>query len=220
MQHMKITPTVGRVVWFYPATNQATSGFTPPTEGEPLAAIIARVVDADAGAVHLAVFDGAGVSRSEPYVKLVQEGEKVPADGRYAAWMPYQIGQAKKHANELTSTAEPKTGNVDASEAAIEREIRAKGLTAPRLAPADLDTNIVHTEFVKHVSLTGQVLRWAVLTTRNGFAVVGKPSVAVSPANDNAEIGEKVAVDNSRAELWPLMGYALKQALWEKDVSV
>lgn len=93
---MKITPTVGRVVWFYPAANLATSGFTPPSEGEPLAAIIARVVDADAGAVHLAVFDGAGVSRSEPYVKLVQEGEKVPADGRYAAWMPYQIGQAKK----------------------------------------------------------------------------------------------------------------------------
>lgn len=92
-----IKPTVGRVVWFYPATNQATSGFTPPNEGEPLAAIIARVVDADAGAVHLAVFDGAGVSRSEPYVKLIQEGEKVPADGRYAAWMPYQIGQAKKH---------------------------------------------------------------------------------------------------------------------------
>jgi hypothetical protein len=220
MQHMKITPTVGRVVWFYPANNQATSGFTPPNEGEPLAAIIARVVDADAGAVHLAVFDGAGVSRSEPYVKLVQEGEKVPADGRYATWMPYQIGQAKKHANEVERADEPKLASADASEATIEREIQAKGLTAPRLSPADLDANIVHTEIVKHVSLTGQVLRWAILTTRNGFAVVGKPSVAVSPANDNAEIGTKVAIDNSRTELWPLMGYALKQALWEKDVSV
>ena len=36
---------------------------------------------------------------------------------------------------------------------------------------------------------TGQVLRWAVLTTRNGFAVTGRPSVAVSPQNDRAEIG-------------------------------
>lgn len=94
-----------------------------------------------------------------------------------------------------------------------EAMIQAAGLTAPRLSPADLDANIMHTEFVKHVSLSGQVLRWAILTTQNGFAVVGKPSVAVSPENDNAEIGEKVAVENSRADLWPLMGYALKQQL-------
>ena len=97
---MKITPTVGRVVWFYPASNVATSGFTPPPEGHPLAAIIAGVVDAEAGAVHLTVFDGVGVPRSEPYVLLVQEGDTPPAQGRYATWMPYQIGQAKKHADE------------------------------------------------------------------------------------------------------------------------
>ena len=53
------------------------------------------------------------------------------------------------------------------------------------------------------------------LTTRNGFAVVGKPSCAVSSANDNVEIGEKVALANSKEELWPLMGYALKNKLAE-----
>ena len=95
----------------------------------------------------------------------------------------------------------------------IEQEIQSKGLTAPRITPADIVANIVDTEIVRHVSKTGQVLRWAVLTTRNGFAVVGKPSCAVSSANDNAEIGEKVAVENSREELWPLMGYALKERL-------
>jgi len=95
----------------------------------------------------------------------------------------------------------------------IEQEIQAKGLTAPRITPAHIDENIAHTEIVKHVSHTGQVLRWAVLTTQNGFAVVGKPSCAVSSANDNAEIGEKVAVENSREELWPLMGYELRSKL-------
>lgn len=100
-----------------------------------------------------------------------------------------------------------------ASEQAIEAEIQAKGLTAPRLKPSDLTDNIVHTEIVKHVSQSGQVLRWAVLTTRNGFAVTGRPSASVSSANDNAEIGEKVAIDNARAELWPLMGYALRDRL-------
>jgi hypothetical protein len=96
----KIIPTVGRVVWFYPAANQATSGFAPPAEGQPLAAIIARVVDADADVVHLAVFDGVGASCSEPYVQIIQEGETAPETGRYATWMPYQIGQAKKRAEE------------------------------------------------------------------------------------------------------------------------
>lgn len=95
----------------------------------------------------------------------------------------------------------------------IEQEIQAKGLTAPRITPADIEENIVDTEIVKHVSKTGQVLRWAVLTTRNGFAVVGKPSCAVSSANDNAEIGEKIAVENSREELWPLMGYELRSRI-------
>ncbi len=96
---------------------------------------------------------------------------------------------------------------------AIEAEIQAKGLTAPRVTSADLEANISHTEIVKHVSHTGQVLRWAVLTTKNGFAVVGKPSCSVSSENDNAEIGEKIAVSNSRDELWPLMGYELRSRL-------
>lgn len=95
----------------------------------------------------------------------------------------------------------------------IEQEIQAKGLTAPRVTPADIDANIVHTEIVKHISPSGQVLRWAVLTTRNGYAVTGRPSASASSANDNAEIGEKVAIENARQELWPLMGYALKEQL-------
>lgn len=95
----------------------------------------------------------------------------------------------------------------------IEQEIQTKGLTAPRVTPSDLQANIVHTEIVKHVSPSGQVLRWAVLTTRNGFAVTGRPSASVSSANDNAEIGERVAIENATQELWPLMGYALRDEL-------
>lgn len=102
---------------------------------------------------------------------------------------------------------------IDHGPDSLEREIQAKGLTAPRVTPADLQANIVHTEIVKHVSPSGQVLRWAVLTTRNGFAVTGRPSASVSSANDNAEIGERVAVENAKQELWPLMGYALRDQL-------
>ena len=99
------------------------------------------------------------------------------------------------------------------SDKELEKEIQAKGLTAPRITPADLDANIADVEIVKHVTKAGKVLRWAVLTTRNGFAVAGKPSASVSVENDNAEIGEKVAIANSRDELWPLMGYELQSKL-------
>lgn len=97
---------------------------------------------------------------------------------------------------------------------AIENEVQAKGLTAPRVTLADLQENVVDVEILKHVTKSGQVLRWAILTTRCGFAVVGNPSCAVSAENDDEELGTKVAIDNSRGALWPLMGYALRDRLY------
>ncbi len=95
----------------------------------------------------------------------------------------------------------------------LEQEICSKNLTAPRVTLKDLEENIVDIEIVKHVSKGGQVLRWAVITPKNGYAVVGDASCSVSSANDNQEIGEKIAIDNSKKELWPLMGYELKSKL-------
>ncbi|MGK1419453.1 Gp49 family protein [Klebsiella pneumoniae] len=95
----------------------------------------------------------------------------------------------------------------------IEQLIQTKDLTAPRITLGDFKENIVNTEIVKHVSVSGQVLRWAVLTTKNGFAVTGKPSCSASSKNDDAEIGEQIAIENAENELWPLMGYAMKQRL-------
>ena len=95
----------------------------------------------------------------------------------------------------------------------IEQEIQAKGLTAPRVTTQDLDANIRYIDIVKYVSPSGQTLRWAVIETASGFLVPGKPSASVSPENDDEELGVKIAVDNARNELWPLMGYALKEQL-------
>ena len=87
------------------------------------------------------------------------------------------------------------------SDESTEQAIIAAGAsTAPRVTPDDIDGNIVATEIVKHVSVSGQVLRWAVLTTRSGYSVSGDPSCAVSNENDSHA-------------LWPLMGYAMKERL-------
>lgn len=95
----------------------------------------------------------------------------------------------------------------------IENEIRAKGLTAPRVTPADIERAIEHTNIVEFKAPSGQILRWAVLTSRNGYAVTGRPSVSVSPENDNADVGARIAIDNAKNELWRLLGYELKSKL-------
>ncbi len=105
----------------------------------------------------------------------------------------------------------------DISDAGIERMIQAKNLNAPRIKPADIDAAIADVEIVKHVTPSGKVLRWAVLTATNGYAVVGRPSVAVSAENDDAEVGVAVAIANSKNELWPLLGFELSSKLAEQS---
>jgi hypothetical protein len=101
------------------------------------------------------------------------------------------------------------------SDELIENEIQAKGLNAPRVTLEDLKKNIVDVEFLKHVTRTGNILRWAIITTANGFNATGRPSAAVSVENDNQELGEKIALDNAKVELWSLMAYELKSRLME-----
>lgn len=88
-----ITPTVGRVVWYYPPEAVGIDEFDHPMRGEPLAAVIAKVLAADL--VNLSVIDASGVSRGRCRVKLVQDGEDVAVDSEHCTWMPFQKGQAK-----------------------------------------------------------------------------------------------------------------------------
>jgi len=104
------------------------------------------------------------------------------------------------------------------NDAELEQKIIEKGLTAPRVTLDALNDKIVDVEIVKHITKGGGILRWAVLTMRNGFAVTGKPSAAVSAENDNAEIGEEIAIENAKNEVWALEGYLLKDKLFCEEV--
>ena len=90
-----IHPTVGRIVWFYPMAPGEFPGSGGP---QPLAAIVVSVLSDRL--VNLAAFDAAGTLRTRHDVLLVQEGEATPTDHAFCTWMPYQIGQAKKHTDE------------------------------------------------------------------------------------------------------------------------
>jgi hypothetical protein len=90
----KITPTVGRVVWFYPTKDEQTVDLSPPADGEPLAAIVVAVKSPDY--VNLTVFDAMGFPHARLNVLLVQDGQEAPDGGFYSTWTPYQVEQAKK----------------------------------------------------------------------------------------------------------------------------
>lgn len=114
------------------------------------------------------------------------------------------------------------------SDQAIEKEIQDKGLTAPRVTPADIEANIASEHYFtaaqgaitaetlavgddhSHVALS--LLTFCVLVLRNGFTVTGE-SACASPENFDAELGRKIARRNAEAKIWPLMGYALKDKL-------
>lgn len=96
----------------------------------------------------------------------------------------------------------------------IETEIQAKGLTAPRVTPQDVEDNIASECYITAESL--KLLTFCVLTLRNGFTVTGE-SACASPENFDPELGRKIARQNAVNKIWPLMGYALKQRLHESS---
>ena len=103
---------------------------------------------------------------------------------------------------------------------AIEQEIQAKGLTAPRITPDDIEANIIGEYFFTAADATKEspqfdalsLLTFCVLVLKNGFTVTGE-SACASPENFDAELGKKIARQNAVNKVWPLMGYALKERL-------
>lgn len=115
----------------------------------------------------------------------------------------------------------------DTSDAGIERLIQAKGKTAPRVTPEDVQANIAEEHYftaAEGVSGAGYVihnanvrgpmslLTFCVLVLRNGFTVTGE-SACASPENFDAEIGRRIARENAVQKIWPLMGYELRSKL-------
>lgn len=117
------------------------------------------------------------------------------------------------------------------SEAAVEAEIQAKGLTAPRITPEHLDAQIVRADYfvpgdvialqahvygheLSSVPASLACLTICVLTLANGFTVTGE-SACASPENFDAELGRKIAYRNARDKIWALEGYQLRTRLAE-----
>jgi hypothetical protein len=57
-----------------------------------------------------------------------------------------------------------------------------------------------------------KVFSICLLVMKNGFTVIGK-SAPASPENFNADLGRKLAYEDAIRQLWPLMGFALRDRL-------
>ena len=125
----------------------------------------------------------------------------------------------------------------------IEAEIQSKGLNAPRITLADIESNIKEEYFFTAgdgyagaFAVSGELsnapenedgiplisvpesldlLTFCVLVLRNGFTVAGE-SACASPENFDEEIGRKIARHNAVQKIWPLRGYSLKDKLMIK----
>ena len=104
----------------------------------------------------------------------------------------------------------------------VENEIQAKGLTAPRITPADIEANIAAEHYFtagaaavalgQPTSGSLHLLTFCVLVLKNGFTATGE-SACASPENFDAELGQKIARKNAVDKVWPLMGYELRSRL-------
>lgn len=85
---MHITPTIGRIVYFYDDAQQKQS------TAQPFAAQICYVHSA--GMVNLSVTDYNGNIFPRTSVPLIQPDETPPTHGYFCEWMNYQVQQAKR----------------------------------------------------------------------------------------------------------------------------
>ena len=131
----------------------------------------------------------------------------------------------------------------DTSDAGVERLIQAKGKTAARVTPADIEANIASeryftaaegadgaliaqlrafdpTKAVSHAPLSEDPAAPSPLGLLTFCVLVLKngftvtgESACASPENFDTEIGRQIARANAVQKIWPLMGYELRTKL-------
>lgn len=97
-------------------------------------------------------------------------------------------------------------------ENAQEQDIKKTNPSAHRVTPQHLDEVIFAEQFYV---FPGTTLTVCALTLKNGFVVTGT-SAAADPDNFNEKIGQDIARERARQEIWVLEGYLVRQKLYEE----
>lgn len=132
------------------------------------------------------------------------------------------------YADGTTATGVAPLPALSPSQQDLETEIQTKADKAPRVTPQALQDEIASVHFFTaaegcsgrsngYILPDGFVpslnlLTICVIVLKNGFTVIGH-SACASPENFNAEIGERIARENAERQVWPLLGFRLKDSL-------
>jgi len=139
---------------------------------------------------------------------------KIPALKQHPCIVPFEQLPREQQAKDFIFRAvvHALRGEIMSTDQQIEQEIQVKGLTAPRVTPADIEANIAEEYYVTAASaLKGtpgesspplKLLTFCILVLKNGFTVTG----------------ESAARQNAVQKMWPLMGYHLRQMLHEQEL--
>ena len=99
----------------------------------------------------------------------------------------------------------------------IEQAIQAKGLTAPRVTPADIKALMDRIVYTFDVRPNGSTTTLAHAFLDGDFYLATGVSSCVSVENFDAELGKDIAIAGAKAaaedKLWELEGYALRERL-------
>lgn len=121
----------------------------------------------------------------------------------------------------MTDSSLQNGGSLAASEA-----LSAKGATHPRVSLADMNDAIAGENYINAgnacraldqptpVDSSLDLMTICFLTMRNGFVVVGK-SAPASPENFDETKGRIFAREDAIRQLWPMMGFSLRDRLSE-----
>lgn len=92
-------------------------------------------------------------------------------------------------------------------------QLEALLATAPaaRVKKEDIEARITGHTFHK----LGETVTLCSIELDNGFSVRGE-SACVNPENYNQEIGEKLSYDQAFNKLWPLFGFLLAEAQYQR----
>jgi Phage protein (N4 Gp49/phage Sf6 gene 66) family len=97
-------------------------------------------------------------------------------------------------------------------------EAAAAVAKAPRVTLADVQEAILRVDYTTASKAIGQdkppytVMTLAFVLMHNGYLVIGK-SAPAAPENFNESLGMKLAYEDAVRQIWPLMGYCLREKL-------
>ena len=119
----------------------------------------------------------------------------------------------------------------DLTSPVTEEELKAHSKAA-RVTEDMVNDNIIHEAYInaghvyesmgvnpKNIPPSLYLLTTCYLTLANGFVIVGFSSCA-SPDNYDEEIGQRLARKHAFGQIWPLMGYNLREELLRSEAGI